>query len=134
MPFSENNGLLLEFSFTSVAASDLTLAQRFRLAQQVWCANSRLGMTGYLHFAGREIRQIIEGPSCALLRIIPSILADPRHEAITITSLQQITRRAYSDWRTSGIGQLMGVDQPNNDHGLPRIPPATGGRRIAMRK
>ncbi len=126
--------MLLEFSFNSIAASDLVLAERFRLAQQVWCANSRLGLTGYLQFAGPNIRQIIEGPATLLLRIIPSILADPRHESITITSLRQIRRRAHLDWRTSGIGQLQGMDQPNNDHGLPRIPLAAGNRRVAARK
>ncbi len=95
---------LIEFSYASKAAGDLPDAALLRMAQQAWSRNTRLGITGSLAVADGAFRQIIEGPSDAVLPLVSRILTDPRHEAISIETFRPIEARRFDCWSATGFG------------------------------
>lgn len=95
---------LIVFSCGSTVAADLPPVALRRLAQMSWTFNARMGVTGLLRVIDGRFEQVIEGPAEVILRLAARILADPRHEAITIGQFHQCATRRFSGWTAEGFG------------------------------
>jgi hypothetical protein len=94
---------LLEWSFTSCACAHLPASVLALIERETWRNNVRRGLSGEIHFEDGRFRQIVEGPSCEILPLAASVLADPRHYAIEVLALEPIERRSFSGWRSFGF-------------------------------
>jgi hypothetical protein len=94
---------LVEFSFSSQIAEDVSRAAVMRLVQQSWRDNHRMGVTGVMRHAGSSIEQSIEGPSGAVLALSARILTDRRHGQIVVRSFGPIAERRFAGWSVEGL-------------------------------
>jgi len=137
MPISCSPTSLVEFAYTSKAASALPASVLSRLARQCWAHNVRAGLTGELRHDRGEFHQILEGPWAEIMTLAARILTDPRHTAIAIRSFRAIEARRFESWTVHGLGGAEALAFTNDFAGanVRRLPvgavPAaneTGGR------
>ena len=67
--------------------------------------NASLGVTGALFHSGARFAQRIEGPPAAIEDLRLSILADPRHDSITVLEHGPCAARLFADWSLAYSGQ-----------------------------
>ena len=60
--------------------------------------NARLGLTGALICERGHFLQVLEGPRDAVSAMLTRIARDPRHTAMTLADLQEVSRRDHADW------------------------------------
>lgn len=99
----DGDASLVDFSFVSRVRPGLPEAALRRIARGANEQNRRLGLTGVLAFADGVFHQVIQGPCEAVMLLACDILADTRHEAITVTRFEPIERRTHLDWRVTGL-------------------------------
>ena len=61
--------------------------------------NQALGLTGCLHFEDGMFFQWLEGPRAGLVQAVDLILADDRHQEITVLDQGALDQRRFQDWR-----------------------------------
>ena len=59
--------------------------------------NPRLGLTGALIIERGWFTQVLEGPRWAVTAMLARIARDPRHTAMVIADMQELTERRYAD-------------------------------------
>lgn len=113
---------LLEFSFESAVASDMSAAALLRLVRRSAAFNARMGLTGWLHLDGGRFVQCLEGRAPVVLPLAGRILADPRHESIMVTAFGAIVARRFADWSAEGFEAGFAGSDGGNLHFLPARP------------
>jgi hypothetical protein len=72
--------------------------------------NQKAGITGGLIFTGRFFAQVLEGTPDALHRLLATIAADDRHEAMQLLYKKQIASRFFFDWSMAYNGPSRTVE------------------------
>lgn len=123
----QRDGRLVEFSFSSRLAPDLSANDLIQLARQIWRDNTRAGLTGLLRRRGAEVDQIVEGPSALILPLSARILTDRRHGEIVIRIFAPSAHRAHTGWAVEGFEQPAGhmLDFTASGVNLRRLPVAS---------
>ena len=67
--------------------------------------NAAAEVTGALLFTGDRFAQMLEGDETAVLQIMASIAADPRHRDVTVIEQGPIDRRRFARWSMVRSGQ-----------------------------
>jgi hypothetical protein len=87
--------------YTSKAADGIGSLCLFDILSKARVNNASLGITGHLIFDGRYFTQCIEGPTESIDKLWSSLVADQRHQDITIISRAPIKIRRYGLWSMS---------------------------------
>ncbi|MBV9558338.1 MAG: BLUF domain-containing protein [Pseudolabrys sp.] len=97
--------------------------------------NETAGITGALMFDTMWFVQILEGEREALSRTLRRIMADERHDAVTIMDAREVTERRFGNW-WMGLAMLHGDSgELYARHGLgPRFDPRklTGDQTVTL--
>jgi hypothetical protein len=72
--------------------------------------NERVGITGALVFDSLWFVQILEGNREAVSRTVCRIIADPRHDAVTIMDCRPVEQRLFGNW-WMGLAFLSGNNE-----------------------
>ena len=72
--------------------------------------NERVGITGALIFDSLWFVQILEGEREAVSRTLCRIIADPRHDAVTIMDCRPVDSRLFGNW-WMGLAFLRGNNE-----------------------
>ena len=94
--------------FWLVYVSDVLATADFELAalvSQSRARNAVLAITGALIFTGYRFAQYIEGPDAAVVLLMKSIVADNRHENVTVIASGAIEQRRFADWTLAYAGR-----------------------------
>ena len=65
--------------------------------------NAPAGVTGVLMYGHGSFVQVLEGPQGPVQAIFDAILADPRHEDLTVLHTGRVARRAFAEWSMAPI-------------------------------
>lgn len=60
--------------------------------------NPRCGVTGALLVSPRGFAQVLEGPVAAVGDTFERIQCDPRHDDVTVLTLEPVAARQFGDW------------------------------------
>ncbi|MDX2264864.1 MAG: BLUF domain-containing protein [Hyphomicrobiales bacterium] len=60
--------------------------------------NTRVGVTGMLHYDGPNFVQVLEGGRTEISQIFIRIAGDPRHQKIILMSCQDVRERLFPGW------------------------------------
>ncbi|WP_420496903.1 BLUF domain-containing protein [Sphingomonas sediminicola] len=82
-----------------------------RLVNHAREANARNGLSGTLIFTGTRFAQFLEGPHQNLARVMYKILADERHNRITVLRRDTSRVRRFDSWSLSYSGPSLYVDR-----------------------
>lgn len=74
--------------------------------------NSRLGLTGMLHYNGDHFLQVLEGGRAEVSSIYHRIAQDPRHINIILISCMDVRERFFSTW---SMGLHEGMDEKTKE-------------------
>lgn len=89
---------LTRLIYASRASQRLQHDEVMGLLDQARTANVNRGITGVLYFNRRYFLQLIEGEREEINRLFRSLIADPRHELVTILDYEEIDHREFSQW------------------------------------
>ncbi|MDN5568212.1 MAG: BLUF domain-containing protein [Paracoccus sp. (in: a-proteobacteria)] len=87
------------FLYRSSASPDLSGSDKQDILRSARHRNQMLGLTGCLHYEDGLFFQWLEGPKEALIPVVESILADTRHEDLSILDQGALDHRRFQDWR-----------------------------------
>lgn len=90
--------MLVEMIYASKVADPLrpgTVTDILHAARQF---NARHGLTGLLVFDHQYFLQVIEGDRNQLKRLLPRLMADPRHTDFALIRFASIAQRQYAHW------------------------------------
>ncbi len=60
--------------------------------------NRRMGLSGILCFGNGCYLQILEGAPVVVNRLFRRIMADPRHEDVSLLEYREVPQRHFADW------------------------------------
>jgi hypothetical protein len=89
---------MIQLSYVSSAATEMSPSELLKLLQQCLKNNPPLGVTGMLLYGNETFLQTIEGDDAVIDRLVEKIAKDPRHTRLQFFSRKQIERRRYSEW------------------------------------
>jgi len=72
-----------------------------RLVRASAARNAARGISGLLVAMSGAYLQVLEGEPDALVTLLGKIIADPRHDAVTVLDMRPAADRLYPDW---GLG------------------------------
>lgn len=102
------------YSLLYVSKSCLRLPQEEgRVADIVAVSRRRnvaLEVTGALMFVETHFAQVLEGPGAAVITLMESIRADPRHTDLTVIDTETLVRRRFARWTMAYAGPRMLVE------------------------
>ena len=87
------------FLYRSSATSRLSGGDTQDILHSARHRNQALGLTGCLHFEDGMFFQWLEGPRDGLVQAVDLILADDRHQEITVLDQGALDQRRFQDWR-----------------------------------
>ena len=90
--------------------------------------HAMLGIRGALIFTERHFAHLIEGPSASIDELMEDVMADPRHEQVTIIDRRPIGGYRFPDWTLAYWG-----DSGYMDEQVARVLEKVGGVRQAHR-
>jgi hypothetical protein len=93
-------GLLIHAVYLSevnIASGDL-LRQVRAIHEVALRRNGATDVSGALLFSDRFFVQVLEGPRMAVTETLGRILADPRHDNIRLSLVQEVTSRMFGNW------------------------------------
>lgn len=101
---------LRSLSYVSTPTRPFDTDALFELANGAARSNALNGITGLLLFNGHRFCQTAEGGVDAIALLMERLLADPRHENLTVLSDQVIDARRFGMWRMRPIHLVSGAD------------------------
>ena len=90
--------MLVEMIYASKVAHPLNAHTVTDILQAARQFNTRHGLTGLLVFNHQYFLQVIEGDRNQLKRLLPRLMADPRHTDFALIRFATIAQRAYAGW------------------------------------
>jgi len=89
---------LRRLAFMSTASHPMGDNELHVLLKNCRQTNSRLRVSGYLHYHQGEFIQVLEGPDHAVGECLDRIKRDPRHHDIRLLFDERVHRRTFANW------------------------------------
>lgn len=81
------------------------------IVAQSQARNAARAITGALIYTGQHFAQLLEGPASAVEPLFDRIVADPRHQCVTIVDRCGVQRRMFSNWHMLYSGRSFFADR-----------------------
>lgn len=91
--------MIRRIAYASCPCNGLAFAEIPRIVAASRARNTLAGITGVLLFTGKDFAQVIEGAPQSVADLWRCILADPRHQDLTVFLDEHAPAPWFGDWR-----------------------------------